>query len=431
MHARPFLVLRASLALGLWAAAAVCLRSAATARAGTLDVDCTLDFVGGNLTGQSPSGSLFPSLSADGRFVTYLQGPFPTHAYLHDRRGGAKAIVDALPDGTPFDGAVLSCVLSDDGRRAALLATATNVDALGIQVWVKDLATGALTLASVTPQGTPMTPSGSTPGLGPASISASGERVTFTAAADDLVAGKTTFWRDVFVRDLTAGATTRLLGVAGAEPDGPALGEPAISADGRFIAFASRATNLVAGDFGQVIDVFVHDLATQTTALVSTSAGGVHANGDCGDPVLSADGRFVAFTSRATNLVEDDTNGLSDVFVKDRITGRIRRVNVASDGIQADAASLRTPRIAAHGTHVLFHSTATNLAPGSSGGHLYLHDVVAGTTELVVDPTLGGIENDVADLSADGRTVALASTLPFGDEDLNRALDVYVRACLP
>src|SRR5207245_11479639 len=119
----------------------------------------------------------------------------------------------------------------------------------------------------------------------------------------------------------------------------------ALSADGRFLAFDSAAADLVAGDTNRVSDVFVHDRQTGTTERVSVASDGAQGNGSSGllsfafPPALSADGRFVAFVSFATNLVAGDTNGATDVFVRDRQAGTTERVSVASDGTQGDDAS--------------------------------------------------------------------------------------------
>ncbi len=193
------------------------------------------------------------------------------------------------------------------------------------------------------------------------SISADGRFVVFQSDATNLVAGDTNGASDVFVHDRQTGTTTRVsVDSAGHEATGlyPASGDPAISADGRFVAFDSNATNLVAGDTNSAYDIFVHDRQTGTTTRVSVDSAGNQANGY--DPSLSADGRFVAFTSGASNLVAGDTNGASDVFVHDRQTGTTTRVSVDSAGWQAYSFS-HLPSISADGRFVAFASNATNL----------------------------------------------------------------------
>ncbi len=133
----------------------------------------------------------------------------------------------------------------------------------------------------------------------------------------------------MFVRDLVAGTTRRVsVSSAGAQANGESV-VGSISGDGRLVAFRSVASNLVAGDTNRSSDVFVRDLAAGTTRRVSVSSAGVQANGDSTAPSISADGRFVVFMSRASNLVVGDTNGFEDVFVRDLVTGTTERISAA------------------------------------------------------------------------------------------------------
>jgi Tol biopolymer transport system component len=132
------------------------------------------------------------------------------------------------------------------------------------------------------------------------------------------------------------------------------------SGTGRFVAFQSTATNLVAGDTNGFSDIFVHDRKTGKTRRVSVSSAGVQGNNSSNTATISADGRYVAFRSLATNLVAGDTNGSDDVFVRDRSAGRTRRVSVGFDGAQANGDSL-SAKIAGSGRFVAFSSLATNL----------------------------------------------------------------------
>jgi Tol biopolymer transport system component len=141
--------------------------------------------------------------------------------------------------------------------------------------------------------------------------------------------------------------------------------ETAISADGRYVAFRSLANNLISGDTNGFPNVFVHDRQTGLTNRVSVASDGSQANGGSGPPSISANGRYVAFASWASNLVSGDTNNFIDIFVHDRHTGQTSRVSVASDETQANADSYG-PSISADGRYVAFHSHATNLVSGSS-----------------------------------------------------------------
>jgi hypothetical protein len=136
-------------------------------------------------------------------------------------------------------------------------------------------------------------------------------------------------------------------------------GSRPLSADGRFVAFDSFATNLVPGDTNNRRDVFVRDRQGGTTRRVSLGSGGAQGNGDSVLPSISAGGRFVAFISGATNLVPGDTNGFIDVFVRDRQAGTTERVSLGPDGVQGNGGDSR---------FVAFTSGATNLVPGDTNG---------------------------------------------------------------
>jgi hypothetical protein len=167
-----------------------------------------------------------------------------------------------------------------------------------------------------------------------AAISADGRFVAFLSVASNLVAGDTNGAEDVFVRDRVAQVTRRVsVGPGGQQSNGGSF-LPAISADGRFVAFNSLASNLVPPgvDTNNTGDVFVRDRKVQVTRRVSVGPGGQQANGDNFEPAISAHGRFVAFTSEASNLVAGDTNATYDVFVRDRKAQVTRRVSVGSGG---------------------------------------------------------------------------------------------------
>src|SRR5262249_37717646 len=161
-------------------------------------------------------------------------------------------------------------------------------------------------------------------------ISADGRFVTFDSGADDLVAGDTNGVGDVFVHDRVTGVTERMsVASNGGQGDAESFGG-AISADGRFVAFTSFASNLGVADTNGFDNVFVHDRQTGVTEVVSVAPDGTPGNDGSQRPAISADGRFVAFQSSASNLVAGDTNQADDVFVRDRLTGVTERVSVAS-----------------------------------------------------------------------------------------------------
>ena len=248
-----------------------------------------------------------------------------------------------------------------------------------------------------------------------ADVSDDGRYVAFTSAATNLVAGDSNGFQDIFVHDRQTGSTTRVsVGPGGAQANGASAGQ-SISGDGRFVAFQSAATNLVAGDTNVLFDCFVHDRQTGVTSRVSVATGGTQATGGNNFiTAISANGRFVAFYSSATNLVAGDTNGMPDVFRHDRQTGTTIRVSVATGGAQAVGQGSFGPFISGDGRFVGFYTEAANLVPGDSNGvtDVFVHDVQTATTSRVsVGPggTQATGESLVGSFSSDGRFVSFES----------------------
>jgi archaellum component FlaF (FlaF/FlaG flagellin family) len=241
-------------------------------------------------------------------------------------------------------------------------------------------------------------------------MSVDGRFVTFSSAADNLVPGDTNGVRDGFVHDRISRATERVsISSAGAQANA-ASGAGGISGNGRFVVVSSAADNLVPGDTNGKIDVFVRDRFGSTTERVSIASDGSEANGHSYAATLSADGRYVAFYSMADNLVPGDTNGAPDIFVHDRETGETTRVSVASDGSEANGES-RLPAISADGRFVAFSSDATNLVASDTNGRpdVFLHDRQTGATEcvsLAVTVTCEPPRVPSVAISGDGRVLA-------------------------
>src|SRR5258708_3372263 len=207
------------------------------------------------------------------------------------------------------------------------------------------------------------------------SISGDGRFVAFQSGASNLVPGDTNSFWDVFVHDYQTGATERVsVATGGAEGNGDSA-KPSISCDGRYVAFQSGATNLVSGAIPN--QIYLRDRQAGTTELVSVSTGGAPANSSCFNfpPSISGDGRYVAFWSAASNLVPGDTNDTSDIFVRDRQAGTTERVTLDSAGVQANDLSGYLS-ISADGRFVEFSSRATNLVPGDTNGvwDVFVHD---------------------------------------------------------
>jgi TolB protein len=216
----------------------------------------------------------------------------------------------------------------------------------------------------------------------------------------------------------------------GAQADSGSL-TSAISADARYVAFSSTASNLVAGDTNGYEDVFLRDRRSRTTKRISTSYAGRSANGESSSVSMSHDGRYVAFSSNASDLVRGDTNGFTDVFVHDTRTGTTKRVSVSSTGIQSDGENYGSS-ISADGRYVVFDSYGTTLVPGSGQGSVLIHDRRTRRTELVSGSYQGSgtvTEGSYwSSISANGRYVTFisyASTIVPGDT--NDVRDVFVR----
>jgi Tol biopolymer transport system component len=242
---------------------------------------------------------------------------------------------------------------------------------------------------------------------------------------------------DTFVRDRKTGKTTRVsLRSNGKQATGASTSTPAISANGRFVAFASYAKNLVKNDSNDMRDVFVHDRSTGKTRRVSVRSNGKQANGDSFKPDISANGRYVAFVSEAKNLVKNDRNERFDVFVHDRVTGKTRRINVRSDGKQAKGGDSWEPSISASGRYVAFSSEATNLFSHDTNDDqdVFVRDRKKHKTRVQSRNTTGVASDgfsDNPDISGDGRFVTFdssASDLVGGDD--NGEDDVFRRGPL-
>ncbi len=270
---------------------------------------------------------------------------------------------------------------------------------------------------------------------GGVAVNANGEFVAFWSDASNLVVHDTNQVRDVFVRDRAAATTQRVdVSSSGDQSNGPSHADgfsPAISGDGKTVAFYSDATNLVPNDANGQTDVFVRDRTGGTTELISVSTAGTQGNGDSLYPSISADGTLVAFQSQATNLVTGAANNFAAIFVRDRTAGTTER---PCDAIQSQAnGGSSNPAISADGSVVAFHSAATNLIPKDTNNHIdvFVCDRTTGTIELISQSTAGGQgdgDSILPAISQDGRFVAFKSSADnLVPDDTNRKVDVFLR----
>jgi hypothetical protein len=402
--------------------------------------------------GNSTSGYYPVSLSSDGQVVAFHSHasnlvPGDTNRagdiFIHDRVTGETERVSVASDGAQTNQQSYVSSLSPDGWVVAFSSYASNlvpgdttVCMKGyppepkncMDVFVHDRLTGAterVSVASDGSQGNQDSFSGSS------YLSYDGRFVAFYSRASNLVPGDTNGGYDVFVHDRVTGETERVsIAFDGAQAN-PGSYSPSLSCDGRFVAFQSDASNLVPGDTtGR--DVFVHDRVTGETERVSVASDGGQGNQHSYGWGLSSDGRVVPFWSDATNLVPGDTNGRRDVFVHDRAMGETERVSVASDGSQGNSSSERAA-LSCDGRFVTFRSSASNLVADDSNFHtdVFVHDRLTGATERVSvasDGSQGNQDSSASYVSCDGQAVAFqsnASNLVPGDT--NETSDVFVR----
>jgi hypothetical protein len=262
-------------------------------------------------------------------------------------------------------------------------------------------------------------------------ISPDGRWAAFSSTASNIVPGDTNGKRDVFLSDLWTQVTIRVSVDSGGGEGNGNSSSPQISDDARYVSFESLASNLVAGDGNGSLDVFVHDVQSGTTALVSRSTAGVLSNGLSGLHSMAASGDFISFWSTADNLVPGDTNGTGDVFLRDRVNGTLERVSVSTSGGEGNAES-GDSSISHDGRLVAFGSIASNLVPDDANGFgdCFLRDRQTGvTTRISVSSTgeEGNGGSSEPQISADSSAVTFwgdASNLV--SDDTNGSWDVFV-----
>ncbi|MGP4087376.1 S8 family serine peptidase [Streptomyces sp. KR55] len=376
---------------------------------------------------QPNSDAWWPKVSDNGQVIAFASPasnlvPEDTNGtldiFVADRGAQTTERVSIASDGAQGNDFSLTPTLSPDGRYVGFNSGATNLvpgdTNRQTDAFVHDRVTGATERLSVASDGTQANGLSSAP-----SLSADGRYAVFNSDADNLVPGDTNNATDVFLHDRQTGATVR---VSQAQDGAPAKGnsrEQSISDDGRYVAFQSTAGNIVPGDTDGMIDVFVHDRVTGTTALVdgpdgentspqisgdghvvafssgwqlyvhdlrtgkseqvSVTGGGETADAWAFAASLSSDGTKVAFYSDATNLTPDDTNGSSDVFVRDRTAGTTTQVSGGLEGAEGDGIS-DLPSISGNGRYVAFQSTSANLVGEDTNHHsdAFVHDLLAG-----------------------------------------------------
>lgn len=370
--------------------------------------------------------SSFPAISADGRYVAF--GSEATNLvpgddngvgdiFVHDRSTGTTTRVSVSSTGEQADGSSIFQGITADGNLIAFVSQATNLvadDTNGFQdIFLHNRSTGNTTRVSVSSTGVQANSNSNYP-----SISENECFVVFQSVASNLVSGDTNGVVDVFVHDCSTGATARVSVASDgtqANNHSSSFGDMDISGDGRYVSFYSNASNLVSDDTNGFSDVFVHDRNTGETTRVSVSSGGAEADSNSTTTSISFSGRHVIFQSDATNLVSDDTNGVGDVFIHDRQLGETTRVSVSSSGEQGNARSgywLGTPRISSDGRYAVFASDATNLVSGDTNGvsDVFIHDTIAAAVTPSSLPETGFRHGEVSRLPHQTAAKAYTST---------------------
>jgi Tol biopolymer transport system component len=394
------------------------------------------------VTGGSNSFANHHSISDDGRFVVFesvaanlVAGDNDNSAdvFLRDMLTGATTLVGPIPGTLGVSGIANDSAISGNGRFIAFASDTASlvsgVTSSGVQIYIKDMQTGAIALAS-TGAGGPANAYCFNPML-----SADGRFVAFTSFADNLVAGDNNQHQDVFLKDMQTGAVT-LVNAGPTVPDDPSPNVYGISGDGRYIAFSQGGSfvkdlqtgsltsimgdNLFLSANGRYVSftldnqVSVEDLQTGAVTLASAGFLGP-GNGRSSDSILNADGRFLMFQSDATNLVDGDTNGLPDTFLKDMTTGSLSIVPIAT--ANQNSVNFVSLALSADGRYVSFSTDASNLVPGdtNNASDVFLRDLQTGTVSLVSahalnlpSLTANGDSNHPT-ISADGRYVVFES----------------------
>ena len=347
---------------------------------------------------------------------------FQWDGYLRDRQTGITEIVNLTPAGFVGSGASSLTSLSADARFVLFSSTSSTLvpgDTNGRQdAFVRDRQLATTERVSVATSGAQADAD-----CMPAMITPDGRFLVFNSLATTLVPGDTNGVSDAFLRDRQAGTTERVSLSSGGGEGNDSSGASAITPDGRYVLLTSNATNLVPGDTNLRRDVFLRDRQLGTTERVSLTSSGGQGNGDSVSGPISPDARFVLFESQSTNLVPDDTNLQWDVFLRDRQLGTTERVSVSSTGSQGNGES-RFGSISADGRYVAFWSYASDLVPDDTNqqADVFLRDRQNGTTERVNVNWAGfPVSNGyVPVMTPDARFVAFSS----GSDKLTPEIDL-------
>ncbi|CAN5153225.1 hypothetical protein BH09ACT6_BH09ACT6_09980 [soil metagenome] len=387
----------------------------------------------GTSGGDKVSG--LPTMSANGSFIAFTSGATDLTAvsseghsqvYVHDQSGTNMMVsvsTSATPKGANDDSGNTGLSMSADGRRLVFASKATDLTSVATgghnQIYLADAGTSGFAMLS------PAATAG-TGGAGDSvfpRLSADGTAASFTSIASNLTSTPTNAHAQVYTRKITSGSTAM---VSVAAPPPPSGGDdnsssPVVSADGRFVAFSSAASDLTDVSNFDHAQGYLRDLTTDSTTLITPSkVNGSGANADSLVTSTSADGRYVVFTSTATDLTPELTGNHSQVFLRDVVLNTTTLISAAVVGVVTPTGAngdSSSGQISADGHHVAFVSFATNLTPDAAGPHsqVFERDLVTATTGLVTAndaPSPVALNADVQGapaISADGALVAFAT----------------------
>ena len=383
---------------------------------------------------------LAPSVSADARYVAFSSlgstlapggASGRLDVYVRDRLTSQTTRASVSSTGAALNAPSSGAKLSGDGRFVLFETNATNVvgtSTAGItHVYVRDIVAGTTERISVSSAGGEANASS-----GAGSVSADGRFVAFESSASNLVSGDTGGFVDVFLMDRSTHTVSRVSETSGGTGANGDSFDPAVSADGSFVAFATNSTNLTSGDTNSVADVLIWNRSTRQSTRLSVSTAGAQSNGRSAAPAISQDGALVAFESDATNLVAGDTNAATDVFVRDRTANQTVRVSVSSTGTNSDGASFGST-IGGDGRLVGFASDATNLVAGA-GNHvrgIYIRDrTTSQTTRADITSTSSPADapSDAPKLATNGKAVVFQSaSTNLTPAGVCHTTDIYAR----
>ncbi len=391
-----------------------------------------------SLGDEGNSASFAPSISEDGRFIAFESlatdlvagdSNLQIDIFVHDAVTGATERVSLSSGGAQGIGESRLASISGDGRFIAYESLSDNFvpgDTNGVRdIFVYDRVRNGNSRASLFSNGIELSAHSFNP-----SISGDGRFVAFETLQDGIAIGDGNGVRDIYVHDRWTGLTELVSKADSGSAGNNDSFSPSISPDGTYVAFFSRATNLVADDTSANRDIFVHDRAAGTTVRVSVDSMGLEANGSSFFPSISADGKVVAFESNATNLVASDTNGATDIFLHTMSTGETSRISVDTGGMEALGMSM-APEISDDGSKVVFHSSASNLIAADTNfvTDVFLHDVAAGTTTRLSIDSLSMEANGgsrAAAISGDGAFTTFESDASnLVTDDTNGMTDVF------